>query len=99
MAVTLPKAGAERVEAEAPLRTAGCEAIRQMTDGLALARWRSLGVRQSSRQPLPRSTATASLVRAGTRNFLVFGNYEVLLQYNCANAYALAVGLLADQIQ
>jgi peptidoglycan lytic transglycosylase B len=99
MAVTLPKAGAEKVEAEAPLRTAGCEAVRQMTDGLTLARWRALGVRQSSRQPLPRSTATASLVRAGTRNFLVFGNYEVLLQYNCAHAYALAVGLLADQIQ
>jgi peptidoglycan lytic transglycosylase B len=99
VAAWLPKAGAEKIEAAAPLRATGCEAFRQMTDGLTLARWRSLGVRQSSRQPLPRSTVMASLVRAGRLNFLVFDNYSVLLQYNCANAYALAVGLLADQIQ
>jgi membrane-bound lytic murein transglycosylase B len=99
VAVSLPKAGAGKIEAAAPLRAVGCEAVRQMTGELTLARWRALGVRASARQPLPKSTATASLVRAGTRSFLVFGNYEVLLQYNCAHAYALAVGLLADQIQ
>jgi membrane-bound lytic murein transglycosylase B len=99
VAVSLPKAGAEKIEAAAPLRTAGCEAVRQMTDGLTLARWRSLGVRASGRQALPKSTAVASLVRVGTRSFLAFDNYSVLLRYNCAHAYALAVGLLADQIQ
>ena len=99
VAVSLPKAGAGKIEAAAPLRAAGCEAIRQMTGDLTLARWRALGVRIRGRQALPKATAQASLVRAGTRSFLVFDNYAVLLQYNCAQAYALAVGLLADQIQ
>lgn len=98
-AVSLPVVTVDRIEAAAPLRTAGCEATRQMTEALTLARWRSLGVRASGRQALPKSSAVASLVRAGTRNFLVFDNYSVLLQYNCAHAYALAVGLLADQIR
>jgi membrane-bound lytic murein transglycosylase B len=97
-AVMLPKGRAGKLEAAAPLRTVGCEATRQMTEGLTLSRWRSLGVRPVGRQPLPKSDAAASLVRAGTRNFLVFDNYGVLLQYNCAHAYALAVGLLADSI-
>lgn len=98
VAVSVPKAGAEKIEAAAPLRPAGCEAVRQMTGELTLARWRALGVRIHGRQALPKPTAAASLVRAGTRSFLVFDNYAVLLQYNCAHAYALAVGLLADQI-
>jgi membrane-bound lytic murein transglycosylase B len=40
----------------------------------------------------------ASLVRGETRHFLVYGNYEALLAYNCAHAYALSVGLLADRL-
>jgi membrane-bound lytic murein transglycosylase B len=97
-AAVLPKGPAGKLDAAATLRTVGCEATRQMTEGLALSRWRSLGVRSVGRQPLPKSDTAASLVRAGTRNFLVFDNYAVLLQYNCAHAYALAVGLLADSI-
>jgi len=97
-AVTLPKGAAEKIESAAPLRTTGCEAVRQMTEALTLSRWRSLGASPVGRLSLPKPDHTASLVRAGTRNFLVFDNYAVLLQYNCAHAYALAVGLLADQI-
>ncbi|HEX7487100.1 MAG TPA: lytic murein transglycosylase [Vicinamibacterales bacterium] len=97
-AVTVPKSATKQIEAMAPLRAAGCEATRQMTEGLALSRWRSLGIRSTGRQPLPKSATAASLVRAGTRDFLVLDNYAVLLQYNCAHAYALAVGLLADQV-
>jgi peptidoglycan lytic transglycosylase B len=96
--VALPKKGAEKLEAAAPLRTVGCEATRQMTEGLPWARWRALGVRPVGRQAFPRSGRPASLVRAGARNFLVLDNYAVLLQYNCAHAYALAVALLADRI-
>jgi membrane-bound lytic murein transglycosylase B len=36
---------------------------------------------------------------AGRRAFLVYANYETLLGYNCAHAYALAVGQLADRIR
>ena len=40
----------------------------------------------------------AALVRAGQRRFLVHGNYDALLRYNCHHHYALAVALLADRI-
>jgi peptidoglycan lytic transglycosylase B len=99
VAVTVAAAATEKIKAEAPLGGQGCEAVRQMTGSLPVSRWHQLGVRVVGRQAPPKPTAAASLVRAGTRNFLVFDNYSVLLQYNCAHAYALAVGLLADQIQ
>jgi membrane-bound lytic murein transglycosylase B len=97
-AVSIPAGAAGTIDAEAPLRANGCEAVRQMTDALPLPRWSALGVRTAQKQALPRSDMTASLVRAGARNFLVYDNYLVLLHYNCAHAYALAVGLLADSL-
>jgi membrane-bound lytic murein transglycosylase B len=33
-----------------------------------------------------------------THRFLVYGNYEALLGYNCAHTYALSVAFLADRI-
>jgi membrane-bound lytic murein transglycosylase B len=38
------------------------------------------------------------LIDTGQRAFLVYANYEALLDYNCAHSYALAVALLADQL-
>lgn len=35
----------------------------------------------------------------GGRAFLTFGNYRVLLAYNCSNFYALSVGLLGDALR
>ena len=40
----------------------------------------------------------ASLIRDGSRAFLVYGNYQALLDYNCAHSYALSVALLSDRI-
>jgi membrane-bound lytic murein transglycosylase B len=97
-AVSIPAGAMEKIGEAAPLRTAGCEAVRQMTEALPLPRWSALGVRTAQKQALPASDMTASLVRAGARNFLVYDNYLVLLQYNCAHLYALAVGLLADSL-
>jgi membrane-bound lytic murein transglycosylase B len=97
-AVSVPAGAREKIETAAPLRTSGCEAVRQMTESLALSEWSALGVRTAGNQALPTSTMSASLVRAGARNYLVYDNYLVLLQYNCAHAYALAVGLLADSV-
>ena len=94
-AVRLP-AKAAAIEEAAPLRVEGCVAERQMTVRLPLSRWRALGVRTEARQPLPRARIEASLVRAGARAFLVYGNYEALLAYNCAHAYALSVALLSE---
>ena len=64
-----------------------------------LADWKKIGVRAAGGGPLPSANLPASLVEAGTRTFLVYGNYEALLGYNCAHSYALSVGLLANSIK
>ena len=50
------------------------------------------------RQRCPQADRAASLLPAGRSNYLVYGNYEALLGYNCAHAYALGVGELADRM-
>lgn len=96
-AVSVP-AGIDAALEEFPLRTEGCRARRAMTVPQPLEKWRKLGLRTASRAPLPRAALTASLIRDGKLAFLVYGNYEALLDYNCAHTYALSVGLLADRL-
>jgi len=96
--VRVPKAAEQKVAEAAPMRAEGCAAERQMTVPLPLSRWRALGVTTEGRAALPKSKLPASLVRAGARSFLVYGNYEALLAYNCAHAYALSVALLSDKV-
>ena len=92
-------AAAETAVAAVPLRTEGCRARRAMTVEQPLSAWRKLGVRTVARQPLPGApTIMASLIRDGSRAFLVYGNYQALLDYNCAHSYALSVALLSDRI-
>ena len=97
--VRMPAARADAIVEEAGLRTAGCRAEREMTVRRPLKAWQAAGVRTSAGKPLPRVERDASLVRAGKKAYLVYGNYEALLGYNCAHAYALAVGQLADRIR
>jgi membrane-bound lytic murein transglycosylase B len=96
--VVVPPAAGKAVAA-VPLRTEGCRARRAMTVEQPLSAWRKLGLRTIARQPLPGAPAMmASLIRDGSRAFLVYRNYEALLDYNCAHSYALSVALLADRI-
>jgi peptidoglycan lytic transglycosylase B len=81
-----------------PRRDTGCRAERLMTAAQPLAEWKRLGLRAVTGGPLPAASTSASLVQAGTRNFLVYPNYDSLLAYNCAHTYALSVGLLADRL-
>ena len=83
---------------EVGLRQQGCRAEREMTVPLPLARWHALGVRTATGATLPKADLQASLVNAGRRIFLVYPNYEVILDYNCAHSYALSVALLSDRI-
>ena len=85
--------------ADIPLRDAGCSAKRLMTERRPLAVWSQAGVRQKSGAPLPRSDIVASLVEVGGRSFLVYPNYETILDYNCAHLSALSVGMLSDRLQ
>jgi membrane-bound lytic murein transglycosylase B len=82
----------------APPRIEGCRAKREMSEPLPVARWSELGVRTATGARLPAVDRIASLVTAGSRSFLVYANYEALLAYNCAHAYALSVGLLGDSL-
>lgn len=94
--VTLPRA---LKAGDVPLRTTGCHAVRQMTEPLPLSSWRKLGVRLKGGASLPARGPAASLVRAGSRAFLVYGNYEALLAYNCAHHYALGVAMLSERLK
>jgi len=96
--VTVSKAARERIS-DIPKRDVGCSAKRQMTERRPLPIWREAGVRLKTGAPLPDSDLPASLVDVGGRSFLVYPNYEAILDYNCAHLYALSVGMLADRLQ
>ena len=96
--VRVPAQAREMVDALA-MRTEGCRAERLMTTPLPLDEWRRIGVRTATGAALPRGKQPASLVPAGKRYFLVYGNYEALLKYNCSHSYALSIGLLSERIQ
>ncbi len=96
--VTVPAGGATRLGASVGFRQSGCRAARELTVAVPLAKWQSLGVRTAAGTALPKVDRSASLLRAGAKTYLVYGNYDSLLGYNCAHAYALAVGLLSDRI-
>ena len=97
--VKLPKVGFAPLVQEVGVRQSGCRAAREMSVPLPLAKWQSLGVRTVSGGALPKANRSASLLNAGSTAYLVYGNYDSLLGYNCAHAYALAVALLSDRIR
>jgi membrane-bound lytic murein transglycosylase B len=96
--VTVPPGGAARLAASVGFRPSGCRAERELTVAMPLAQWQSMGVRTAAGTALPKVDRSASLLRAGTKSYLVYSNYDSLLGYNCAHAYALAVGLLSDRL-
>jgi membrane-bound lytic murein transglycosylase B len=64
--------------------------------------WQRLGIAPAGGKPLPRPDAVAYLsLPAGSAGpaFLLSQNFRVLLRYNPAHSYALAVGHLADRLR
>ena len=96
--VKVTPAVARRITSDVGRRDGNCRAIRDMTVALPLKQWRTLGVRLPNGAALPAADLDASLIAGKTRHFLVYRNYDALLEYNCANAYALGVALLGDRI-
>ena len=88
----------EKATLAIPRREDGCRARRLMTEPRPLGEWRKMGLRTASNTLVPRAALDASLVAAGKRQYLLYGNYEALLGYNCSHSYALSVALLADRI-
>jgi membrane-bound lytic murein transglycosylase B len=94
--VSVPASALAALPEAAPMQTDGCLARRQMTVPLPLAAWKKLGVTTVTGRALPAGDINASLVSGVKRHFLVYPNYQAILEYNCVNAYGLSVGLLGD---
>jgi membrane-bound lytic murein transglycosylase B len=68
---------------------------------LSIDKWESLGVERANGKPFKRGSEKAELKLPDGRGgptFLMTRNFFVLKRYNNADKYALAVGLLADEI-
>jgi membrane-bound lytic murein transglycosylase B len=96
--VAIPAEALHRIHSDVPFREGSCRATRDMTVAQPLTKWAALGVRLPGGKPLPSSDVSASLVSGAKRQFLVYSNYEALLEYNCAHSYAISVALLGDAI-
>ncbi|HEY2526611.1 MAG TPA: lytic murein transglycosylase [Xanthobacteraceae bacterium] len=69
---------------------------------MSVGQWQRLGVRRVGGNPFPRLDEEAYLLLpAGARGpaFLMLQNFNVILKYNPAEAYALAIGHLADRLR
>ncbi|HME29648.1 MAG TPA: lytic murein transglycosylase [Pseudolabrys sp.] len=69
---------------------------------MSLREWERHGFRRASGQPFPRPDERAFLlVPAGIQGpgFLMLPNFNVIMKYNPAEAYALAIGHLADRLR
>jgi membrane-bound lytic murein transglycosylase B len=97
--VAISREAGRRIATGVARRNGSCVARRDMTVALPMAEWQELGVRLPGGASLPKTEFTASLVSGSTRHFLVYDNYDALLEYNCAHSYAISVGMLADRIQ
>src|SRR6266566_2450338 len=69
---------------------------------LMMQEWQRLGIHRIGGKAFPRPTDRAYLlVPAGARGpaFLMLSNFRVIMRYNPAEAYALAIGHLADRLR
>ena len=96
--VKISREAARVIATDVARRDGSCVARRDMTVALPMARWQEIGVRRTSGAALPKTEFTASLVSGTTRHFLVYDNYDALLDYNCAHSYAVSVALLSSRI-
>ena len=71
---------------------------RQMT----IRQWAALGIKRAGDKSFPRASDRADLLLpagAGGPAFLMLQNFSVIMKYNPAEAYALAIGHLADRLR
>lgn len=74
----------------------GCRAWEAHRGPLSPAQWAAQGVQVP--ESMLDSPEPTTLLSIEDHHYLVTRSFAALLDYNCANAYALAVGLLADGI-
>ena len=69
---------------------------------MTIGQWQALGIKRAGDKPFPRRSDRAFLLLpAGARGpaFLMLQNFRVIMKYNPAEAYALAIGYLADRLR
>lgn len=69
---------------------------------LTLAQWEQLGIRRVGDRSFPRPGDKAFLLTPGGAegpSFLMLHNFRVIMRYNPAEAYALAIGHFADRLR
>jgi peptidoglycan lytic transglycosylase B len=69
---------------------------------MTMAQWDHLGVKRATNQPYPNPAEKAYLLApAGAEgpSFLMLQNFRVIMKYNPAEAYALAIGHFADRLR
>jgi membrane-bound lytic murein transglycosylase B len=72
------------------------------TKQMPISEWQAMGIRRAGDKPFPRASEKAFLLLpAGARGpaFLMLTNFRVIMRYNPAEAYALAIGHLADRLR
>jgi membrane-bound lytic murein transglycosylase B len=83
--------------------TLGCRALRNHTRPMSLADWAVKGITPGVDQNVDLLVAARKYAmvvpQAGESvGYLVGPNFRTILSYNCANKYAVSIGLLADMI-
>jgi lytic murein transglycosylase len=69
---------------------------------MTIAQWEHLGLKRANGQPFPNPANRAYLLApagAGGPGFLMQQNFRVIMKYNPAEAYALAIGHFADRLR
>lgn len=74
-----------------------CRALRHHTRAISLGEWRGLGV-TPERELIDQQYALIEPEAGADHGYLAGGNFRAILSYNCANKYAVSVGLLAEII-
>lgn len=72
------------------------------TKTMTIAQWERLGIRRATGEPFPHPAEKAYLLApAGVEGpgFLMLQNFRVIMKYNPAEAYALAIGHFADRLR
>ena len=77
-------------------------ALADRSKNMTIAQWEKLGIRRAGGKPFPRSSDTTFLLVPGGADgpgFLMLHNFRVIMRYNPAEAYALAIGHFADRLR
>lgn len=84
---------------ELPKNFAFAEA--ELETAYPLSHFKKLGITKSYNRPLPNYDTQAKLILPSGHlgpAFLVYDNFSIIMKWNYSQSYALAVGLLADQL-